>query len=365
MPDMIAPCPVLLHRSFDAVRASAAGALDGEAQPGPFDRLDWFESLHASAFPEQQPFVAEAVLDGMRAWLFLIRSEDGRLTALANWYSFVARPQFAGGPDAKARHVMITAIAATLREASARLSLYPVLDDPAGGLTEIYAGFRDAGWSVIARKMAHKRLLVLDPGTTFADYWAKRPGALRATVRRKSARYPTDIAIHHVVDETNWAAFERVFAASWKPSGDDFGLLHRFAESEAAAGRLRLGIATLGGEPAAVELWTIDHGRAYIHKLAYAESAGFASPGSQLSHALFAHAIDIDGVREIDFGTGDNAYKADWMPDTLTMIQLDLFNLRDMRVWPRALRTVLSAARPRAPVPKAGRPRPSATSPAC
>jgi Acetyltransferase (GNAT) domain len=357
MPDPIAPCSVLLHRSFDAVRASAGAALDGEAQPGPFDRLDWFEALHASAFPEQRPLIAEAVLDDMRAWLFLLHREDGRLTTLANWYSFVARPQFAGSPDSRARGVLISAIAAALRKASARLTLYPVLDDPAGSLADLQGGFRRAGWSVIARTMAHKRLLILEPGTTFADYWAKRPGALRATVRRKSARYPADITIHHMIDDTIWAALERVFAASWKPGGDDFGLLRHFAEGEAAAGRLRLGIATLNGEPAAVELWTVDQGRAYIHKLAYAEATGFASPGSQLSHSLFAHAIDIDSVNEIDFGTGDNAYKADWMPDSLGMIQLDMFDLRAVRVWPKALRTALSAARPCAHTPKTGRPR--------
>ena len=30
---------------------------------------------------------------------------------------------------------------------------------------------------------------------------------------------------------------------------------------------------------------------------------------------LMRHVIDVDQVREVDFGSGDDAYKKDWMSD--------------------------------------------------
>lgn len=351
-------CSVTLHRRFDAVRASARGALDGEAQPGPFDRLDWFEALHASAFAGQTPLIAEARAGAAAAWLFLSASpgKDG-LVSLANWYSFVARPQFAGGEAGQDPEELLIPLASALKREASHIRLYPVVDEPGGSLARLRAAFGRAGWRVVARKMARKRVLRLAPGTRFADYWAQRPGALRATIARKTARFPLDITIHRQIDDAVWAAFTQVFAQSWKPAGDDFAFLRHFAQREAASGRLRLGLARLDGEPAAVELWSVDQGHAYIHKLAYVERLGPASPGSRLSHALFAHAIEVDRVSVIDFGTGDNAYKAAWMPDALPMWQLDLFHLGRLAVWPGALRATLSALRPGAPQAKPGRPR--------
>src|SRR3546814_1064470 len=78
-----------------------------------------------------------------------------------------------------------------------------------------------------------------------------------------------------------------------------------------AAGTLRLGFARLEDQPVATQLWTVENGVALIHKLAHDQGFDGASPGSLLSHAMFAHAIDRDHVATIDYGTGDNGYKTD------------------------------------------------------
>jgi CelD/BcsL family acetyltransferase involved in cellulose biosynthesis len=89
---------------------------------------------------------------------------------------------------------------------------------------------------------------------------------------------------------------------------------------------LRLGICRIDGVPVAAQLWTVENGVALIHKLAHRESAAELSPGTILSAAMFRHVIDEDNVNMVDFGTGNDHYKADWMDGNTTLMQLSAFN---------------------------------------
>ncbi len=102
------------------------------------------------------------------------------------------------------------------------------------------------------------------------------------------------------------------------------------AEAEGAAGALRIGLARIEGRPVAAQLWTVENGTAIIHKLAYVEDAAEHSPGSLLSAALFERIIG-DGVTAIDYGTGNDRYKADWMDRSRPLEQIELYNLRTLR----------------------------------
>ena len=50
-------------------------------------------------------------------------------------------------------------------------------------------------------------------------------------------------------------------------------------------------------------------------KLAYDEAWKRYSPGSILISYLMQYVIEVDKVEEIDFLTGNDAYKADWMTE--------------------------------------------------
>jgi CelD/BcsL family acetyltransferase involved in cellulose biosynthesis len=97
------------------------------------------------------------------------------------------------------------------------------------------------------------------------------------------------------------------------------------AEHEARAGNLRLGLATLDDRPAAAQLWTVSNRVAYIHKLAYDSDLRELSPGTLLSREMFRHAIDIDGVSKIDYGTGDDGHKAAWMDQSAPLDTIRLY----------------------------------------
>jgi Acetyltransferase (GNAT) domain len=336
---------IALFDDLDAVAADAAGALDRARdahdrvrQPRLFDRLDWFRLIQAHCPLPGRLLVAraegeaDAVHEATRAWLFLAR-EGNAAKSYGNFYSLRAglshsRPDQAETPDA------IEALAKALR----RSGLWRIEIGPEEwGVDEIAACFRKAGWIALRKpdKAVWKaRVQDMD----FARYWAERPAKLRNTFKRKARAAGLDIAIHDRFDAAAWADYEAVYRASWKPEEGSFPFLRALAEQEGAAGTLRLGIASKDGRPIAAQLWLVEHGVATIHKLAYAEAAKSLSPGTILGEAMFRRAIDQDRVAWIDYGVGDEAYKADWMTERSVLERVVAFN-------PRTLRGLLGAAR--------------------
>jgi CelD/BcsL family acetyltransferase involved in cellulose biosynthesis len=91
----------------------------------------------------------------------------------------------------------------------------------------------------------------------------------------------------------------------------------------------------------AVQLWLVENGEATIHKLAYTEEAKAMSPGTLLGMEMFRRALDVDRVGAIDYGTGDDGYKKDWMAERRPLWRLEAYN-------PHTLRGLIGAARARA-----------------
>lgn len=319
-----------LFESLDDVARDAAGALDRAAVPGLYGRLDWFRLIAAHCPPAGKPVVIRAETGGRRAWLFLsVDGSDAR--GLAAWYSL--RFDAVGNRESD----VMTSIAAALRDGGiATVTLSPI-EDP----EPLAAGFRDAGWIVeVEPDKANWRIETA--GMDFDAYWASRPGQLRSTFKRKAKSAGLEVEIHDRLSEAAWADYEAVYRASWKPEEGSFPFLRALAEQEGAAGALRLGIAKKDGVPVAAQLWLVEHGEATIHKLAYAESAKSLSPGTILGEAMFRHVLDRDRVRVIDYGTGDEPYKADWMGERRMLWRLTARNPRRLKGLAGALRAKAS-----------------------
>ena len=170
-------------------------------------------------------------------------------------------------------------------------------------------GFRAAGWITrLEPKTGNWRIDT--GGIDFDDLLGDTPGPTRNTSKRQAKSAALDIEIHDRFDAGAWAAYEAVYRASWKPEEGSFPFLRALAEQEGAAGTLRLGIASKDGRPLAAQLWLVENREATIHKLAYAEDAKAMSPGTILGMAMFRHVLDSDRVAAIDYGTGDESYKA-------------------------------------------------------
>ncbi|GAB5347435.1 GNAT family N-acetyltransferase [Alteriqipengyuania sp. 357] len=323
----------------DGVRESQHTA--GVAAPvSPFDRVEWF-ALLAEARPGA--FRAETAQNGAVAGMALHRV-DGRIESLRNWYSFTWRPAAPAGIEGDA---LLERLARDLKREAARVTLSPLPDED-GSATRLERAFRRAGWAVALTRCDENHVLPVN-GRSFADYWDSRPGRLRTTLKRKARKVEVEIVEHF--DASLWDAYETIYAESWKPREDEGELLRRFANAEGAAGRIRLGVARAEGTPVAAQFWTVEDGVAYIHKLAHLESAKPISPGTTLSAALFEHVIDRDRVHLVDFGTGSDAYKADWMEQVRPRFRLDALDPAQPAAWmplaKRRIRSILASARPR------------------
>lgn len=320
------------HDNISAAQASAAGALDRDRQKSLFDRLDWIEALHRMALRDKPPLLLRAQDGRQEVWLPLVRESAGHMGALANWYNFTWRPIFGGEYDEVARLALLRQLAITAQEQGRRLTLSPIPDED-GSASLLATAFEQSGWIVTMEECDENHILKLN-GRSFDQYWESRPGQLRNTVKRKGKKGIVSTRIETEFSEESWRDYERVYARSWKPHEGSPAFLRQLAEQESAAGCLRLGLAYIDGQPVAAQFWTVENGIALIHKLAHDERHLSASPGTLLSAALFQHVIDVDHVDEIDFGTGSDPYKREWMEEMRPRYALEFFWPNHVANWP-------------------------------
>ncbi len=319
----------------------SVNALTGVCQPAPspFERAEWFALLAETGLT---PLIAIAS-DAENSAALALTQERGRIVPLRNWYSFTWR-QLA--PDGDEGNRLLVEIARQLRSRGHRVTLEPVPQED-GSAQRLSRAFADAGWLVTRSQCDTNHVLEVG-NRSFDEYWSTRPGRLRTTLKRKGGKVTTSVIDRF--DPVAWGAYEEIYAASWKPEEDQPAMLRDFAKEEGAAGRLRLGLAMFDGKAVAAQFWTVENGTAYIHKLSYLESHKHLSAGTTLTAALFRHVIDNDRVKLIDYGTGDQAYKRDWMELARPRFQIDCLDPRQPRAWPdlarRSLRRIAQRLAP-------------------
>lgn len=301
----------------------------------PFDRAEWYALLADTGLT---PLIAIASDSDSAAALAL--TESGRhITPLRNWYSFTWRQLAADGEHGDR---LLEQIARQLRSRGHRVTLEPVPGED-GSANRLARAFKNAGWSVRIEECDINHVLHVR-GRSFAEYWKDRPGRMRTTLKRKAKK--VDVEIQSRFDASVWSAYENIYAESWKPEEDQPAMLRDFAREEGDAGRLRLALAHHEGKAVAAQCWTVENGTAYIHKLAHLESHKQLSAGTTLTAALFEHVIDRDHVEVIDFGTGDQDYKADWMEDIRPRYRIDCLDQRQPRAWPALAKRTIAHFRP-------------------
>ncbi len=316
--------------NLDDAIAAGASILDTRAAGGlgPFSRLEWFALLAGALPPGERPEVVVSRREGASQWWMMATPSVGRaMHSLTNWYSFAWRPETCG--DDHQRLPLACDAARELALRTGQLRLEPVREEDCA---LIVTALRRAGWLVEAEATgANHRLLIGDQG--FEAWWAKRPGQMRSTVKRKGRDPAIAIRIERDFTDDDWAAFEAVYASSWKCPEGRPDLLRQFAAGEAARGQMRLGLLEWEGEVIAAQFWTVEGDTAFIHKLAHRPEHDRRSPGTLLTHALAAACV-AEGVRTIDFGTGDDPYKKQWSDDARPLYTISAHNPRRIGAWP-------------------------------
>ncbi|MEZ5737505.1 MAG: GNAT family N-acetyltransferase [Novosphingobium sp.] len=303
------------HADLKEVQSDArlSCLLSPETQLTPFDRLAWWQGLadHCGL----KPLIAVA-RDGDAVAVLPLQPGNGHLLGLSNWYNFLFRPLIS---DGAAADQLLTALARDLAGRAHRVTLSGLPDED-GSATLVENAFRHAGWFVSREECDTNHVLQVR-NRSYEEYLASRPGQLRTTLKRKTRKVDAEVLTQF--DAGVWAEYEEIYGESWKPEEGSPEFLRAFAEQEGAAGRLRLGVARAEGEAVAAQMWTVEGNTAFIHKLAHRETAKPLSPGSVLSAALFRHVIDVDRVSTVDFGTGNDGYKRDWMEDVRPRFRID------------------------------------------
>ncbi len=298
--------------SLDALPADARALFGQDA----FSTIGWYRATLAAGLPEaaQAAFqLAEA--GGQVLAVMPMQHLAGALGALATPYTCLWQPLLAPGLDEARLHAIGRALALAWRHHGVvRLEAMPA-DSP--GLDALLAGLRQAGRRVLAFDHFgnwHESVA----GQGWDTYLAARPRRLRTAITRqtKRLREQPGFAFTLVQGEAGLAeaiaAYEAIYAASWKAPEPHPGFNPALMRACAQDGSLRLGILAVSGAPVAAQLWIV-HGRwAGVLKLAYAEAHRGLAPGNVLTGLMIRHLLAHDRIAEIDFGRGDDAYKQHW-----------------------------------------------------
>ena len=291
---------------------------------------EWFELLSVSGFdPGAERLILAASLPTGEplALLPLAVSDDG-VTGLANYYSLLFTPLLNLALPEAAHRDALTAMAIQLKRRHAMIHLKPMApDDPA--LPVLNAAFAAAGFVVDTYAASPMRYLdsgVLD-AAAFTDSLNSR---VANSIRRNmgDTRDPDGFALFTAPAEVDHALtlYEAVYAASWKEAEPFPGFMRALAAACARRGALRLGCWFIDGDPAAAQFWIVHGGKATIYKLAHDRLYHTRSVGSALTLRMFQEVLDGDRPDRIDFGLGDEPFKADWTPETAERIGWLAFN---------------------------------------
>ena len=172
---------------------------------------------------------------------------------------------------------------------------------------------------------------------SYGEYLKERPGRLRSTIKRRQRRLErtagsrVEIITGGERLEAGIQAYLEVYGRSWKDPESHRGFIIDLIRLAAANGWLRLGVIWVAQKPIATQLWLVHADTAYIYKLAHDERYRELSPGTLLTAVLMRRVIDEDQVKEVDFLTGDDAYKRDWMDGSRPMVGILVFNRHTVR----------------------------------
>lgn len=292
-----------------------------------FYTLPWFENLAKHGFAATEVpltlllLVASEVMPDSAAHhvptVCLPFAVGRHLSGLSNYYSSLYGPMVWQTPGP----ATWLALAQYLRQHPNRWPVVTMspLDQGSSFYTDIKLALSQAGYRVDSYFCFGNWYLKVEQ-RNFEQYSSSLPSALRNGIERGQRKLtkqgPWSVHIQQVPNdglEPAIHAFVQIYKQSWKSSEPHIDFIPKLARLAADHGWLRLGVLTLNGQAIAAQLWLVMDKKASIYKLAYVQGFERFSAGSVLTHALMRHAIDIDKVQEVDYLTGDDAYKRDWM----------------------------------------------------
>ncbi len=289
-----------------------------------FSTTRWLRHFVREMIDDQKIIAFEAKRGGASALLLCMQRVAGSRAyySITNYYGSLCTPIHFLNANAEQSVELIDDLAHQIVSARPRLEtirLHPFADDDLP-MQVLCQALRRRGWFARTYR-SFGNWSEPTAGVRFDQYVRNKTNALMQSWDRRAQRVetakssPISMRIVSRPDEVSAAmgAYESVYAASWKPKEPFPDFVRNWAHELAAHGELRLGLAFVGSEPAAAQFWVVAARRAHIFKVAYHAKHARHSLGNILTARMFRHAMDVDLVEEIDYLSGDDTYKEQWM----------------------------------------------------
>lgn len=296
---------------------SANALLAQTAEESVFFSRPWFENLLSNVPEDCHGILLACVVEGdeLLALLPLKKKSDEHWYALTNLYSSLYSLLLVGN---RQQEVVACLVRGLIQLRFSSLRLDPIAaDDPN---LQLFQQAMESSGIACQRTFRFYNWIHRTQGETFEDYLAARPSRVQNTIARKTRKLEREhgYEVRLFMDsdlQQALADYTAVYNRSWKANELYGDFIEGLAHALSQPGWLRLAILYVDEKPVAAQFWFVVHSKASIFKLVYDEQWRHYSPGSILTSYLMKQVIDIDKVEEIDFLTGDDAYKQEWMSE--------------------------------------------------
>ena len=306
----------VLYHQWDQLPGTANNLFAQGEQDSLFFSRIWFETLTTHTLTKEQSLRLACVTEeeSVLAIAPMLLHEQGNLSSLNN--NFTTLYSLLLDTNAQQDEVLACLAQGLAHTSAQSIRIEPIDKDDrhintlcqlmASHGFQIHPYFRFDNWS-------HPL-----SGQSFDEYMAKRPSSLRNTIKRKQRKLERehDCAIHMFIDTDIDKAlidYQTIYQASWKANEFFSDFTPALVKHLSKLSWLRMAILYVDQQAVAAQIWFVVHGKANIYRLVYDEQWKHFSPGSILTQHLMHYVIDIDKVAEIDFLTGNEQYKQDWM----------------------------------------------------
>lgn len=295
----------------------------------------WFHTLHQHVFPQWRTIefkVNDAALPHIECHSQLKFIKLHCLHSLTNYYS----PEFL--PVQTDDNNADTDLAAFYQHQ--QLSHYEMID-----LSPLSASNADGVISVLEQQHFYCEKYQLTTNwthpaiTDFDQFWQLRPKKMRNILRSKKTKL--DREQHYSIEilteiedprlEQMLKSYHQVYSKSWKNNEPFTQFIDDIVREENKRGRVRLGVLSIQEQAVAAQIWFVHQQTAYIFKLSYDNHYRNESVGSILMEAMFQQVISKDHVTCVDFLTGDDKYKADWMTCARPLYGIKAYNKKTIK----------------------------------
>jgi hypothetical protein len=309
------------YTKWDQLPESANALFAQGEKDSIFFSRPWFENLTAVALDDDQSMALACVVDGnnVMAILPLMKCAGNIGYSLKHRYTSLYSLLLTDNDQLEVQQRVLACLAQGLSQLPINALLLEPVADNDSNLNDFQSFMETAGFNC-DRIFRQYNWIYRVQEQSYEDYMAARPAKLRNTISRKKRKLEREHGYEirlYTGDEVpqSMSDYNAVCNASWKATEQYVDFLDGIVVSFSRQGWSRLAILYVKGQPAAAQLWFVLHGKANIFRLSYDEAWKQYSPGSILTSFLMEYVIDIDKVEEIDFLTGNDAYKQDWMSD--------------------------------------------------